>query len=65
MANKRAPEYDLNRYVVTVRDEEGQTVRRMSVYAKSRSAACSMVMGKARVRSARAEVASTRAARFI
>lgn len=62
---KKAPEFDLNRYIVTIRDEEGRSMGRLSVFAKSKAAACSMVMGKARIRSASAEVASIRAARAI
>ncbi len=64
MPNKRPPTYDLTRYVVTIRDPDGMPCRRVSVFAKSKSAACAIVMGKGRVKKARAEIASTRAARY-
>lgn len=62
--SKKKPVYDLTRYVVTIRDRDGIACRRVSVFAKSKAAACAIVMDKARVKSARAEVASTRAARY-
>lgn len=38
---------DLTGYIVTVRDLDGNVVRKTMVYAKSKSAACSILLSKA------------------
>lgn len=53
---------DLSGYVVILRDDNGNVVRKTLVYAKSKAAACSMLLCKTRG-SAVAEVYATRCAR--
>lgn len=53
---------DLTGYIVTVRDPDGNVVRKTMVYAKSKAAACSILLSKTSGTIV-AEVAAVRCAR--